>query len=188
MSLVMAFATEQFAVLSGDLRRTYVGNDDVYFDDTPKAFSINSNVLGGFTGDCDVTKYLIQELKNIGNKATVEAVARFIKKELKGIPRKDMYQSVILTGISDSGKMVILKITHRDGFKVEKINVNPGEIKWLYAFPYVDPAEYIEDYYGELTDCNYKIISELAGKVNKKASETDIRVSPGCKILSIVKE
>ncbi|MDF2788589.1 MAG: hypothetical protein K0S80_1687 [Neobacillus sp.] len=182
----MAFATENFAVISGDFRRTHIDDENIYYDDTLKVFSINPGVLGGFTGDCDVSKYLIHELKSISDKATVEAVSRFIKKKLKCITRKDMHQTVILTGASDSGKMAILKITHRDGFKVGKIIVKPNEIKWLYAFPSVDPGEYIDEYYDQITDCNYKTISELAEKVNKKASETDNCVSSGCKIISIL--
>jgi hypothetical protein len=187
MSLVMAFATEDFAVISGDHRRTNISDDNIFYDDTPKVFKINSSVFCGFTGDCDVSMYLRDELKAIGKHATVEAVARFIKKKLKEIPRKGMHQTIILTGVSDSGKIAILKLTHRDNFKVEKIIPKPGEIKWIYAFPFTDPKEYIEEYFNEIDECNYKTIADLAIKVNAKASETDIRVSPGCKVLSIKK-
>jgi hypothetical protein len=187
MSLVMAFATENFAVISGDFRRTNIDDDNIYYDDMPKVFRINSCVLGGFTGDCDVSGYLIQKLKKISGTATVEAAARFIKKELKSIEREDMHQTVILTGLSDSGKIVILKMTHREGFKIGKTIVSPGEIKWQYTVSYVDPGEYIESMFSEIDDCTAENIAAMAKTINEKVSETDIRVSKQSKILSIIK-
>jgi hypothetical protein len=183
MSLVMTFATEDFAVISGDFRRTHIKSDDIYFDDTPKVFKLNSNVLGGFSGDCDVTHYLLQELKELSDKATVEATARFIRRRLKG----DIQQSVILTGLSDSGKITIMEVSHHHNFKPVKVRINPGEIKWHYAFPYVDPGEYIEEQFGQLTECNRETIAALANQVNVKCSESDVRVSENCSVLSIAR-
>jgi hypothetical protein len=187
MSLVMAFATENFAIMSGDFRRTHIEDDKIHFDDCQKVFKINSRVLGGFTGDCDVSINLLQALKSIKDHSTVEAVARFIKKELNSIDRADLQQTVILTGISDSGKIVIFNISHHNQFKVKKIKPNSGEIKWEYAFPFVDPGPFIESLYQELEDCIPENIASLAEKVNEKASEMDIRVSKQCRIFSIVK-
>lgn len=187
MSLVMAFATDNFAVMSGDFRMTSIEDDNIYFDNMPKVFQINSRVLCGFTGDCDVSRYLIKTLQKINDHSTVEAVTRFIKKELTSIDREDLQQTVILTGISDSGKIVILKISHHEGFKIEKIKVPPGEIKWQYTVSYVDPEPYIESLFGEIEDCTPENIAAMAKAVNEKVNETDIRVSKQCKILSLVK-
>jgi hypothetical protein len=183
VSLVMAFATEDFAVMSGDFRRTHIKSDEIYFDDTPKIFKLNSNVLGGFSGDLNVTHDLLQELKGLSEKATVEAAARFIKRRLKG----DIQQSVILTGISDSGKITIVEVSHLNNFKPVKVQINSGEIKWHYCFPYVDPEPFIEEIFGQLTDCNRESIAALAHEVNVKCSESDVRVSEKCSILSIAR-
>jgi len=187
MSLVMAFATEDFAVISGDFRRTHIADDNIFYDDTPKAFTVNSRVLVGFTGDCDISNHLIQRLKALGENSTVEAVARFIRKILKSIQRLDIHQTVILTGISDSGKIVILQMSHRDKFKVQKVIVKPGEIKWLYAYSYVDPEGDIQSLYGQLTDCDSETIRDLTKKVNANVSLKDPRVSSECETMTIIK-
>jgi hypothetical protein len=183
----MAFATEDFAVISGDFRRTHIKSDAIYFDDTPKVFKLNSNVLAGFSGDCDVTRDLLQELKGLSENATVEASARFIRGKLKNHAKKDIYLSVILTGLSDSGKMTIVEVSHQHNFKPVKVPIPPGEIKWHYAFPYVDPAEYIEEKFGELTECNPETIAALAHGVNVNCSGLDVRVSEKCSVFSIAK-
>lgn len=187
MSLVMAFATEYFTVISGDFRRTHIEDDDIFYDDTPKVFSVNSRVSAGFTGDCDISKHLIQRISSLGQNSTVEAVARFIRKTLKSIQRLDIHQTVILTGISDSGKIVILQMSHRDKFKIKKTTVKPGEIRWLYAYSYVDPEESIESLFGQLTDCNSENIHDMAKKVNVNVSLKDPRVSPACEAITIIK-
>jgi hypothetical protein len=187
MSLVMAFATENFAVLSGDFRRTNIDDDNIHYDDTQKVFKINSKVLGGFTGDCDVSFYLQHALRNISDNATVEAVARFVKKELITIKRENLQQTVILTGISDSGKIIIMQISHHENFKIIKIKVPQNEIKWQYSISYVDPGPYIESLFEEIEDCTPANIAALAKVVNEKVGETDIRVSKPCRILSLEK-
>lgn len=187
MSLVMAFATEDFTVMSGDIRRVYVEDDSIYFDDCPKVFSINSRVLGGFTGDYDVTIHLRNAITKVNDNATVEAVARFIKKELVKMDKSDIQQTVILAGISDSGKIVIFNISWHNDFKIIKTKPKPGEIKWEYAFPFVDPGEYIQSKFGELNDCNPDNIAAMAKAVNENVSDTDNYVSKQCNILYMVK-
>ncbi|MBO1005773.1 hypothetical protein [Pseudogracilibacillus auburnensis] len=184
MSLVMAFATEDFAVLSGDLRRTYINDDNEFYDDTPKSFIINSRVLGGLSGDCDISMFLLDKLKQVGEKANIESVARLIRKELRSLKLPDIQQTVILSGLSDNGKVGIIELKHQNKFKIEKIKVPSGEIKWLYAFPYVDPGEIINDYFQSLDEVTIESISELAKLVNEKVSEYDIRVSTECVIHS----
>jgi len=187
MSLVITFATNDFAVIAGDLRRTHIEDDNVHFDDTPKAYKVNSQVLAGFTGDCDVSKYLINELKSLGDRATIEAAARKIKQLLKKFPREDIYQTIILNGVSDSGKMALIKLTHRSKFRIERISIPTGEIKWLYAYSYEDPNPFIMEKYETIEDCNIESIINLAKTVIEKVSETDIRVSKQCDVLGFIR-
>ena len=94
MSLVMTFAMQDFVVMSGDYRRTRVVDESEYYDDTPKVFQINQQVLCGFTGDVDVTTLLRKELEDVNPKATIEAVARKVRKTVSRL--QDAYQVITI--------------------------------------------------------------------------------------------
>lgn len=186
MSLVMVFATQEFVVLSGDLRMTSVKDDSIYYDVYPKAFQINQNVLAGFTGDVKVTNELREELKDVEKTNRLEEVTEHVEKLLSE-KWPDAYQTVHLAGISNDGNCKIAILTHRNKFKTEYVTVGPNEIKWQVALAYVDPRPLIDTHYNELMesddDINAESIAKLAKKVNEEVSENDVRVSKDCVVV-----
>lgn len=188
MSLVMVFATQEFVVLSGDLRMTSVKDDSVYYDVYPKAFQINQNVLAGFTGDVKVTNDLRGELKDIEKTDQLEAVTEHVAKLLSE-KWPDAYQTVHLAGISNDGNCKIAKIEHRNEFKPEYVTIGSKEIKWEVALAYIDPIPLIDKHYYELLESDDEInaesIAKLAKKVNEEVSESDVRVSKDCVIVAL---
>lgn len=183
MSLVMAFATEDFAIMSGDLRRTHIKSDAVFFDDTPKVFRVNKRVLVGFSGDCYATKQVMKGLTEIGSDSSVQAVARLIRKHIP----ENAYLFVQLAGFGDGGKMVLAEMSHDTNWRIVKTDIPSGEIRWLHSVAHVNPKPIIEEHYGQLQDVDAEIIANMAREVNEKISETDARVSRECDVLGLVK-
>lgn len=183
MSLVMTFAMQDFVVMSGDNRRTWVVDEGEYYDDTPKVFQISPQVLCGFTGDVDVTTLLRKELEGVNPKATIEAVARKIRKAVSGI--QDGYQTVSIAGRSDTGKMSIIQLTHRNNFRIEKVRLEKGQLEWRFCIAYENPTEFVRERVLQLTEFNAESISQLAREASEKISETDALVSKKCDVLSI---
>lgn len=188
MSLVMVFATQDFVVVSGDLRMTHVEDDSIYYDVYPKAFQINQNVLAGFTGDVKVTNELREELKDIEKTNRLEAVTEHVAKLLSE-KWPDAYQTVHLAGISNDGNCKIAILTHRNKFKPEYVTVGPNEIKWQVALAYVDPRPLIDKNYYELLESDHEVnaesITKLAKIINEEVSESDVRVSRDCVVVSL---
>ncbi|CAM5433979.1 hypothetical protein SAFG77S_08051 [Streptomyces afghaniensis] len=181
MSLVMTFAMQDFVVMTGDYRRTRVVDEGEYYDDTPKVIQLSPKVLCGFTGDLDITKSLRKELEGLNPKATIEAVARKVRKVATGY--KDAYQTVTIAGKSDSGKMAIIQVSHHNNFRIEKIPVDKGRIEWRFSFGNIDPTEYANEHLSKLTECTPVTIAQLAKGVSEKVSEVDSLVSERCDVL-----
>jgi len=186
MSLVMTFAMQDFVVMSGDYRRTRVVDEGEYYDDTPKVFQISPQVLCGFTGDVDVTTLLRKELEGINPKATIEAVARKVRKAVSGL--QDAYQVITIAGKSDAGKMAIIQVSHRNDFRIEKVRLEKGQLEWRFCIAYEDPTEFVRERVMQLTEFNAESISQLAKEASEKISESDALVSKECDVLSITVE
>lgn len=189
MSLIMAFVTEDFAVMSGDLRRTKVSNEDIFYDDTRKVFQLNERILSGFSGDCDVMEYVKEELASLSDKSTVEAAVRLIRSRMRKViaKREDAQLTVLLAGIGDTGKMTLMEISHFSGFKPQKIDVQPGEIKWRFSIGNESPEELVKDRFSKLEAVNAESVANMARDINEEISEKDALVSRQCDVLALVK-
>ncbi|AST93255.1 hypothetical protein BC6307_19330 [Sutcliffiella cohnii] len=183
MSLTIAIATAEFAVMSGDYRRVNVGNESEFYDDTPKAFHITDHVLIGITGDLRMSIELRTSL-NVNKNAKINAVVRVLEKALATAPT-DAYCSIILAGKDNKGRMKFAQLSHETNFKARFQTIKPGEIKWLYAYSFVEPGELIEREYEELNEVTCASVSALARKVNEEVAETDARVSRKCDVIYI---
>lgn len=189
MSLIMAFVTEDFAVISGDLRRSKVSNVEIFYDDTRKVFQLNKRILAGFSGDCNVMEYVKEELTSLSNNATVEAAVRLIRSRIRKVvaKREDAQLTVLLAGIGDSGKMTLMEISHFNGFKPQKIDVQPGEIKWHFSYGYIYPEDLVKKRFSELEVVSAESVANMTREVNEEISEKDTLVSRGCDVLGLLK-
>lgn len=189
MSLVMAFATEDFAVISGDLRRTKVSNEEIYYDDTHKVFRLNERILVGFTGDCSVMDYIKGELTGLSDKSNVEAALRLIRSRMRNViaKNKDAQLTALLSGIGDSGKMTLMEISHLNEFKPQRIDVPPGRIEWRFSIGNENPEYLAQERFSEIGVVNAESVANIAREINEKISAIDTLVSRQCDVLALVK-
>lgn len=186
MSLVMVIATENFIVMSGDYRRTYISDESVVFDDTPKVFSISNHVLIGLTGDIGPSKQILQLVKGtLDEDTSVEGAARFIKKHLKQIVTKDTQQTIHIAGKARNGEPAIIVMTHRNSFKLDRTDIPKNHIKWSATFSFEDPIPLIEKGIAELESITTYSVASLVKKVNEYIGERDPRVSRKCDVLGV---
>lgn len=174
MSFVMVIATSTEAVLTGDYRRTHIENDEVYHDDTPKAFHLTKNVLGGFTGDVSVMWHLRNTVK-LNPQTKIKSVGKAFEEALKN--NKNAYFTMILVGKDEKGRMQIAEITHTNNFKAKYIKVKPGQVKWFYSFAYVNPGALLQEAFEEAEEINYTALEKMATYVNNQIAKGDVRVS-----------
>ncbi|MEI3606896.1 hypothetical protein SPD48_14425 [Pseudogracilibacillus sp. SE30717A] len=183
MSMVNAFITENFIVMSGDHRRVYIEDNDVYFDDAPKLFQINDRVLIGYTGDYDIRlklhAYLTKrDLKTV----SPNEVARICRRWLERRAKVDTQQRILIGGLDDKRKPVIIEITHDNDYEPTYITVEPGHINWRLIYANENPEPFIEEELAKIEELNPQACAELARTVNKQVAEKDSFVSPSCDV------
>ena len=183
MTLIISVAYKDFVLVLGDRRQTHIENEDIYFDDMNKIFQVNDKVLLGYAGDVWVIDYL-KSVLTVTSKETVQSVARKIRKIIRSI-KKDMYFTVHIAGVSDSGKNELILITHRDGFKLNRIVVPNDEIRWLVSGPNIDAESMFAERYENLNEVNIDTIRSLAIQINQEVAEKDKTVSATCDVLHI---
>lgn len=181
MSLVITYATNDYVVMSGDYRCVNVHDENIYFDDSPKAFRVNEKVLCGMTGDVNVKDYLRDTL-TVNPKETVQSVAKKIRKAIKTKGFPNIYFGAHIAGISDSGKYEIIILSHRDNFKLNRTIIPKGGIQWMISHAAEDPEEMIQKEINSLEDYSSDSIVKLAAKINATIGAIDKAVSPECDI------
>lgn len=184
MSLVIAIATQDFAIMIGDHRCTHISDDNVYYDAAIKVYNVNNKVIAGFTGDVDATMNLVKHIPDIEKDATIEHVAQ----RLKELVPKDAYLTIILSGADKDGNMRIVEMGHRDNFAQHITDLPKGEVRWLSSYAYVNPNDMIEEEFAKLSECNPQEVAEMLKDIVAKVSEEDIRVSKNASAVGIIKE
>jgi hypothetical protein len=186
MSFVAAFATNEFVIMGGDIRRTYVSDTSVYYDDTPKAFGLNRNVLIGLTGDLDFTRLIFPKIsEKITNKTTLEAVTRIVRKIIREHKTSDTYCLLTLAGRKDNGKMGIVELKHENNFKPTKIDVPKDEIRWNFIIANYQPSEWFNEEFAKLEEYTPDSIANLCERLIKHVADQDNFVSPKCEVLDV---
>ncbi|KPB03076.1 hypothetical protein [Bacillus sp. CHD6a] len=181
MSFTLIVATHEYAVMSGDYRRTHIEDDKIFYDDTPKVFHLTKNVMAGFTGDVSKMMELRSKVK-LNPQSKITSVVKTFEKELKG---DGAYFTILLVGKDDKGRMKIAEITHRNHFKAKYITVKSGEIKWRFSYAYVNPGDLLTDYYEELPGVSEVNLANLASRVTEEVGKKDIRVSEKFDVLRL---
>jgi len=188
MSLVIAYLTPDFSVMSGDIRRVHVEDHDIYFDDSPKVFKINSKVSIGMTGDRKVTLDLIDHLKNKDlRKCTINAVSRICRKWLLENSKSDTMQTVIISGLADDNKIAAITLKHEDCYKLHIQKSAEGNIFWRVAYGNINPVPFIEKELSELDAISPGVCEGLAKRVNGSVSISDNFVSKQSTVITIYK-
>ncbi|MEK5107211.1 hypothetical protein MHI57_10705 [Cytobacillus sp. FSL K6-0129] len=182
MSLVIAIATQDFALMIGDHRCTHISDDNIYHDTVIKVFNVNNQVVAGFTGDLSVTEELFKSFIDVDQDATIELVAD----KLKELTPSDAYLTMILSGVDKNGNMRIVEMGHRDNFAQHIMDIPEGEVRWLSSYAYVNPNAMIEEEFAKLTECGPQEVAQMLRGVIAKVSEDDIRVSKNASIVGII--
>lgn len=184
MSMVNAYITDNFIVMTGDYRRVLVADTDVYYDDAPKVSRVNERVILGLTGDYNVSIDLRKLLggSNIDDMSAVE-VAELCRQWLVDNPKEDTQQSVTVAGLDSEGSPVIITVSHSDGYTPQLRTVEPERIEWSLSYANESPEPYITEELGEIDILTPDTCAELAKNVNEKVAEKDSYVSPECDVL-----
>jgi len=186
MSLVMGFITPYCVVMSGDYRRTRIDNESEHHDDAPKLFHVNEKVLIGVTGDYNFSRAFLYYLNSQKlDKATANAVARISRKWLREHSSEDTQQRVIIGGIADNSKPILIILSSDDYYKYDKRTVKPGRMAWALTYANVDAEPYINEELERAEEVNTQILAELARKVNERVANEDSFVSAKCYVAYI---
>jgi hypothetical protein len=188
MSLVIAYLTPDFSVMSGDIRRVHAEKHDIYYDDSPKVFKINSKVSIGMTGDREISLDLIGHLKtkDLGT-CTINAVSRLCKKWLLKNSEVDTMQTVLISGIADDNKITAITLRHEDHYKLHVQKSAEGNIFWRIAYANTNPVPFIEKELSELDAISPEVCKGLAKRVNESVSVLDSFVSEQSTVIVINK-
>ncbi|MFS0647077.1 hypothetical protein [Siminovitchia sp. 179-K 8D1 HS] len=183
MSLVCAYITEHFIIISGDHRRVHIKDNEVFFDDAHKVFSINDRVIIGYTGDYDISKKLREHLEKRGlNDASPNEVARQCRRWLQRRSKVDTQQRLLIAGLDDKGKPVIIELTHDSGYDPVIVTVEPGRMDWRLVFANTCPEPFIEEELAKIDVLSPEACAELAKTVNERVAAVDSDVSPACDV------
>lgn len=188
MSMVNAYITEHFIVMTGDHRRVHIEDNDVYFDDASKLFQINDRVLIGYTGDYDITLKLRAYLDKRDLKAaSPNEVARICRRWLARQSKDDTQQCVLIGGLDDNENTVLIEITHYNGYEPIYITAEPGRINWRLIYANESPEPFIYEELKMIDELTPEACAELARTVNKRVAKKDNFVSPTCDVVMLVK-
>lgn len=183
MSMVNAFITEHFIVMSGDYRRVHVKDNDIYFDDAPKVFRISDRVVVGFTGDYEITLKLRDYIgKRNMSEANPREVARLCRRWLKRWAVEDTQQSILIAGLDDKKAPAIIELTHLSDYEPKYIAVESGRIEWRLVYANENPESFIDEELSKLDVLNEETCAELAKKVNERVAAADSFVSAACDV------
>lgn|SRR5690606_2555743 len=183
MSMVTAYITEHFIVMTGDHRRVHIKDNDVYIDDAPKLYQINDRVLIGYTGDYAISLKLRDHLTESDLKAASPAeVARQCRRWLNRKANDDTQQRVLIGGLDDERKPIIIEIGHDNGYEPIYMTVEPEHINWRLIYANKSPQPFIEDELSKLEEINPSICAMMARTVNQRVAEIDSFVSPRCDV------
>ncbi|MFB7304073.1 hypothetical protein [Heyndrickxia sporothermodurans] len=183
MSFVAAYITGNYAVMSGDLRRVHIHDESIYHDDSPKILALNDRVLVGTTGDRPMSIELFYDLshENLAN-ANANAVARKCRSWCRKYTNAETQLTIIIAGIADNGKPVIVSMSHRDGYKPQYQAVDPGRIEWQFSFANVSPEPFVLDSLGQYDLSAVDGCMEMAQSVNERVAAEDNFVSSKCQV------
>lgn len=137
----------------------------------------------GFTGDYPVSvklnNYLVDRKLDT---ASPSEVARICKRWLQRRTKPDTQQRLLIAGLDDKGKPVIIELTHDNGYEPTYITVEPGRMDWRLVYANVNPEPFIEEELGKLDEVSPQTCVELAHAVNERVAVEDSFVSPACDI------
>ena len=192
MTAIIAVATDEFVVLAGDKRATYL-NRKGYRDDESKLYRINQEVVMGTSGHIHVTAECIEFLQSQHlEKATVQGVAlkvrQFFRRKLK--EEENISKIVILAGIGDGNKITVINMHHEDDFKFGYFIPTDDEYHTVISVPQYDFHDYLDKAIDEVDqeeDININNVSEVLTKTIKHVSEHDSSVSAESDIAFIKK-
>ncbi|WP_339216706.1 hypothetical protein [Ornithinibacillus sp. FSL M8-0202] len=194
MTLLAAFATDQFTVFVGDKRRTNVEDYNEYYDDMRKVFKINDRVIVGFSGDFEVTldclRYIVQ-LPILDFDVT--RVAHELKIYLAEKQKMDneLQQTVILSGIDSSENVAIITMNHDNSFELSEVIPDEGHFNWQLALADINPHEFISESINTIIESDSELdlnrVIELAKDTVSYVSKDDRFVSDNFDIEYLVK-
>ncbi|WP_144561599.1 hypothetical protein [Bacillus mycoides] len=180
MTLIMAVVRDNQCVLTGDYRRTKIDNLDEYYDDVPKVFKVNSNILIGFSGDLGVRFRLGKIINSLITKDTsIDDAAIKISQWLKENTTKAEEQTVIFVGKAEDQQPIIINVSHHNNYEVIR---QQGTTHWFSSYCYICPNDDIEKEIDNIGS-GLEDLVKLVTVINKKVSNTDKMVSPNCKVL-----
>lgn len=183
MSMVNAYITEHFIVMSGDHRRTHIEENEVFVDDAHKVFSINDRVIIGYTGDYDVSLKLRTHLDKQDLKAAgPNEVARQCRRWLQRRSKDDTQQRLLIAGLDRKGKPVIIELAHDSGYEPLIVTVEPGRMDWRFIYATVPPLPFVEEELAKIDVLSPEACAELAKTVNERVAAVDTGVSPACDV------
>lgn len=185
MTVIIAFATNDYVLFATDRRTTNMLDTSEYYDVVLKSQKINDSVILAFSGDTYISDDSKEFLKSQDlSKANVQAVARKIRRHLKKVKedKPDMQQTVIIGGIGDGNRVTLIQLRYINDFKIEKFVLNPNEYRYLTAFADEEVVPYLEDGINTLMDneegLTIENVSELTKEIIKNISEVDSFISP----------
>lgn len=189
MSLVMSLVTNDFAVMTGDLRATHAVNHDIKKHDIQKVFKVNDNSVIGITGDLDIMYQLLALLKKetsakTGLLTVARLVRSFLVEKLAEIP--DMQNRTILTGI-DGGQITLIHLDYEDDFEMHVTKPKPGAANWMLLFANTPVDDLVDKKFNELESHDVVSVKEMLAEINYTVAQSDDFVSPECDALTIEK-
>lgn len=188
MSLVMSLVMYDKAVIVGDLRATNADKTGEKLNGINKVFSLNETVAFGVTGDLHVMESLNKWLSEQDTeKSNVNAVARLIRKYLRGLSDPDVQLRAHVLGVGDGGKITLIELDYSDGYDMHKIVPGKQSVNWRAMYANVSPLDMISEGFTGLPDYGTRSIAKMLAEVNEEVSRQDDFVSPECTAITIEK-
>lgn len=189
MTLVATFATNDFAVMVGDRRRTNVKDTIIQFDDCTKVVKVNNKLLVGHSGDYYIAMDMIDILSPyIKEDDPLEKVVYSFKCFIdslwnKGLDKDKVQLTLHFAGVLENGHLGIARISSFEDYQIVPIDIPSGQIMWDLSIANHNPSEWLSSHNFKGITVGY--IKRLAKRLVKEVSRKDNFVSKDYDIVSI---
>lgn len=188
MTMIASFATQDYALMVSDLRRTNMNDLTEFYDDCPKTQKINDNILVGYSGNAELAKNILNFLTpQFPVNASIEFIASVLKRQIEILSAMDIMKNELdvtfhLVGTDETGQMSLTQISQFNGFDYKFIKPLKNEIKWTISYAGYDPEQWLSKRINNSNGLTLGKLKKIATDLILHTSKKDKFVSPKCEI------
>jgi len=147
MSIVIAVASTNFALMMSDGRKTLFENGiptNEYHETTKKMVRLNSNICLGFSGDYDASQIIVESFELFNCKqVSLEMVVECVVKCAKAITLRELPLLIIIAGKDSNNKFCVVPVSSKNNYQYQfEYPDKHHNFAFQFACPFYDKNEF----------------------------------------------